>query len=214
MTARVECVVTAGRVERSTQEGEHEVETNVWIVGDDDEVIVVDAAHDASAILSAVGEREVLAVVCTHGLPGHINAAIEVAERDEALVALHPKDRMLWDAVYPDREPDIEIEQGGILEVAGEQFDVVHTPGHTPGGVCLHAAELETLFSGGTLGKDGPGSVEGSYGDYPTLLTSIGEQLLTLPGATRVLPSIGEETTIEEQDKRFDTWIAQDPDQE
>ena len=214
MTVRVECVVTAGRVDASAQDGEHEIETNVWIVGDDDEVVVIDAAYDASAILSAVGDREVLAVVCTHGLPAHVNAAIEVSERDEALVAVHPKDRMLWDAIYPDRVPDIEIEQGGILEVAGEQLDVLHTPGHTPGGVSLYAAGLETVFTGRTLGKSGPGSVEGAYGDFPTLLTAIGEQLLTLPGGTRVLPGGGEETTIEAQDANFDAWISQDPDQE
>lgn len=213
MTARVECVATSGPVEEVAGAGEREVETNVWIVGDDEEAIVIDAAHDASAILAAVGDREVLAVIGTHGHAGYVNAAVEVAQRDEALIALHPRDRMLWDVMHPDRAPDIEIEEGGILEVAGEQLTVLHTPGHTPGGVSLRAPGLEAVFSGGTLGKEGPGSAEGSYGDFPTLLTSIGEQLLSLPRDTRVLPARGEETTVEEQDEDFDRWVSRDPEQ-
>lgn len=208
MTARVECLVTSG-----VTSGDHEsrkVETNNWLVGDDDEVVVVDAGHDAAAILSAIGDREVLAVICTHGLAEHVNAALEVAERDEAPVALHPRDQVLWDAVYPDDAPDIEIEHGGVFEIAGQQLEVLHTPGRTAGGVSLYAPELGAVFTGATLGKSGPGDLDGSRGDFPTLLTSIGEQLLTLPGETRVLPAHGEETTVEAQDRDFDNWVAGD----
>lgn len=210
MTARVECVVTSGVV--SGDGDSREIETNNWLVGDDDEVVVIDSGHDAAAILSAVGDREVLAVICTHGLPEHVNAAVEVAGRDEAPVALHPRDQVLWDAVYPDDAPDIGIEQGGIFEVAGHQLEVLHTPGRTAGGVSLYAAELGAVFTGATLGKAGPGEVDGARGDFPTQLTSIGEQLLTLPGETRVLPARGEETTIEAQDRDFDSWVAGDQD--
>lgn len=206
MAARVECVVTSGSV--SGAGGEHEVENNNWLVGDDEEVVVVDAGHDARAILAAVDDREVLAVICTHGLADHVRAAREVAERDDAPVALHPRDQILWDVVYPEEAPDIEIEDGGVFEVAGEQLRVLYTPGHTAGGVSLYAPELGVVFSGSTLGENGPGEVEGSHGDFPTLLTSIGEQLLTLPGETRVLPARGEETTIEAQDKSFDSWVS------
>lgn len=207
MTARVECVVTSGVI--SSGDGvDRTTETNTWLVGDDDEVIVVDAGHDSAAILAAVGDRDILAVICTHGTTAHVGAALGVAERDEAPVALHPRDRILWDIVHPDDVPDIEIEHGGVFEVADERLQVLHTPGHTAGGVALHAAELSAVFTGQTLGSAGPGSVEGAHGDFPTLLTSIGERLLTLPGPTRVLPARGEETTIAAQDQDFDTWVA------
>src|SRR5699024_8288426 len=142
---------------------------------------------------------EILAVVCTHGHDNHVNAAIEVAARDEAPVALHPADRMFWDDVHPDHEPEIDVDGGGIFEVAGAELEVLHTPGHTPGGVCLYAEELDVVFSGDTLLEGGPGVTGASYSDLPTILTSIGEKLLTLPTRTRVLPAHGEETTVEAQ---------------
>src|SRR3974390_2114929 len=73
-----------------------------WVVGDDEEVIVIDPGEDAAGVLEAVGDREILAVICTHGHPSHVAAAIEVAGRDEAPVALHPADRLNWRATHPD----------------------------------------------------------------------------------------------------------------
>lgn len=183
-------------------------EANTWIVGDDDEVIVVDAGHDAAAILDAVGEREILAVICTHGLPDHVGAAVEVAERDEALVALHPRERTSWLAVHPDDEPDIEIADGGIFEVAGVELEVLHTPGHTAGGVCLQCDELGVVFTGDTLLQGGPAPGEPPSADFATLLTSIGERLFTLPPETRVCSGHGEETTIEDEAPNFDDWVV------
>ncbi|MFZ2044842.1 MAG: MBL fold metallo-hydrolase, partial [Trebonia sp.] len=79
-----------------------------WVIGDDDEVIVIDPGEDAAGVLEAVGDREILAVICTHGHASHVTAAIEVAERDEAPVALHPADRLHWRATHPDDAADIE----------------------------------------------------------------------------------------------------------
>ena len=93
-------------------------EVNVWIVGDDEEVIVIDPGTDTAGVLDVVGNREVLAVICTHGHTDHVAAAIDVAERDEAAVALHRKDRLLWREAHPDDLADIEMEDGGIFEVA------------------------------------------------------------------------------------------------
>ena len=84
-------------------------QTNAWIIGDDDEVIVIDPGRDAAPVLAAVGDREVLAVICTHGHPDHVAAAIDVAERDEAAVALHRRDRMLWREAHPGDVADIEF---------------------------------------------------------------------------------------------------------
>ncbi len=90
MDARIDQAVTSGEI---TEDGTaYKMENNTWIIGDDSEVIVIDPGHDAQAVLDVVGEREVIAVICTHGHPDHIAAAIETAERDEAPIALHPRD--------------------------------------------------------------------------------------------------------------------------
>ncbi|NED90597.1 MBL fold metallo-hydrolase, partial [Streptomyces sp. SID11233] len=72
------------------------VDNNVWLVGDDEEVLVIDAAHDAEAIARAVGNRRVVAIVCTHAHDDHIDAAPALAEVTDASVLLHPEDVPLW----------------------------------------------------------------------------------------------------------------------
>jgi glyoxylase-like metal-dependent hydrolase (beta-lactamase superfamily II) len=186
-------------------------EVSTWIVGDDEEAIVIDPGSDTAGVLDAVADREVLAVICTHGHPGQVSAAMAVAERDEAPVALHPKDRLLWREAHPGEEPDIEMEDGGIFEVADVQLEVVHAPGHTEGSTCLYCPELGVVFTGHVLGVDGPVPHDGEYRDFAGQLTAIGEHLLTLPPETRVLPAHGEETTIAAAEKKFDSWVGAGP---
>ncbi|MDF5755483.1 MBL fold metallo-hydrolase [Spongiactinospora sp. TRM90649] len=206
MTARIEKVVTEGVVD--VDGVEHKVTNNTYILGDDDEVIVIDPARDADKLMEQVGERDVLAVVCTHGLADHVGAAIEVASRDEAVVALHPKDRRLWRETWSETWPDIEMEDEGLFGVAEVQLEVISTPGITPGGVSLLCEELGVVFTGKTLQADGPGRLGGEYPALADQLTAIGERLFTLPHDTRVLPSHGDETTIGEQERHFDDWIG------
>jgi glyoxylase-like metal-dependent hydrolase (beta-lactamase superfamily II) len=193
MEARIEGVTGAG--------------CNAWIIGDDDEVIVIDPGTEAAAVLDAVGEREVLAVICTHGHAAHGGAAVDVAERDEAPVALHVADRVAWRAGHDDN-PDIEVEDGGSFEVADVRLEVLHAPGHSPGSICLYCEELDAVFTGDVLGSDGPVPHEGDFPDFPRQLSAIGERVLTLPGDTRVLPGHGRELTVAAADKSFDSWAA------
>lgn len=203
--ARIEKITTSGVF--SLDGEDHDVENNVYLVGDDDEVIVIDAAHDAQAILEQAGERDILAVVCTHGHNDHVNAAIEVAERDEAPVAMHRGDKPLWAMAYEDDVPDIDIENGGQFEVADITLGVLHTPGHSPGSICLYAEDLGVVFSGDTLFQGGPGATGRSFSDFPTILNSIAESLFALPRKTRVLPGHGDETTIGAEEKDYDNWV-------
>jgi glyoxylase-like metal-dependent hydrolase (beta-lactamase superfamily II) len=189
-----------GRVTTSgifTLDGEdHEVENNIWIVGDDREVVVIDAAHDHRPIMAAVGDRRAVAIIATHGHNDHINAAGELAEALGAPVWLHPDDLMLWQDVYPDRSPDGTLSDGMIVSAGGTHLQIIHTPGHSPGGCCLHDAADQVLFSGDTLFNGGPGATGRSHSDLATLIESIRERLLVLPGTTRVLTGHGDETTI------------------
>jgi glyoxylase-like metal-dependent hydrolase (beta-lactamase superfamily II) len=184
---------------------------NAWVIGDDEEVVVVDPGKDAEAVLTAVGDREILAVICTHGHEAHVAAAPEVAGRDEAPVALHPKDLLSWREVHGDADPEIAMEEGGSFEVAGVTLEVLYTPGHTPGSVSIYCDDLGVVFSGDALLADGPCPHAREFPNFSQQLSAIGAELLTLPGATRVLPGHGEEITIAVAEKSFDSWVTAGP---
>jgi glyoxylase-like metal-dependent hydrolase (beta-lactamase superfamily II) len=184
---------------------------SAWLVGDDEEVIVIDPGEDADAVLDQVGDREVLAVICTHGHAGHVAAAVDVADRDEASVALHRSDMLLWRMAHDGVPVEIEMADGGRFDVADVQLEVMHTPGHTPGSVSLYCAELGVVFTGDALAASGPVPHEGVFPDFARQLTAIGERLLDLPSRTRVLPGHGEEFTIGDASKRFDGWVSAGP---
>jgi len=194
MTARVEKIVTSGTFHLDG--GAWDVDNNVWLVGDDEQVLVIDAAHDAAAIAAAVGDRRLVAIVCTHAHDDHVNAAPALADRTGAPILLHPADLVLWQLTHPDRRPSAELADGQRLEIAGTELEVRHTPGHAPGAVCLYAPSLGVLFSGDTLFSGGPGATGRSYSDFDTIIDSISSRLLTLPPDTLVHTGHGEDTTI------------------
>ena len=194
MSATIERVRTSGVF--SLDGEDFHVENNVWLVGDQHEVLVIDAAHDAKPILKAIGGRDVVAIVLTHGHNDHLNAAGDLWDTSRAPIYLHPEDRMLWDAVYPEVEPDRELADGDTFTVAGTTLRVIATPGHSPGSVCLYAEELGTVFTGDTLFQGGPGATGRSYSDHPTIVASITDKLLAMPEDTVVKTGHGEDTTI------------------
>ncbi len=207
MTARIEHLVTSGTFSLDGQT--FDVDNNVWILGDDDEVIVFDAPHDADAIEAAVGDRTVVAIACTHAHDDHVRYAPELGERLSAQVLLHPADRVLWDLTHARHEPDGSLRDGQVLEVAGTKVRVLHTPGHAPGAVCFSVPDLGVVLSGDTLFSGGPGATGRSYSSYPRILDSIRTRLFALPPETRVLTGHGPETTVAAEAPSYDEWVRQ-----
>lgn len=202
----IDHVVTSGTF--SLDGGTWDVDNNVWIVGDEREVFVIDAAHDADKIAEAVGGRTVKAIVCTHAHDDHVNQAPALADRFSAPILLNPAESVLWDMTWPDRQPDGELADGQVITAGGIELRVLQTPGHSPGSSCLYSAELGTVFSGDTLFQGGPGATGRSYSNFDTIIESIRTTLLTLPGATTVRTGHGDATSIGDEAPHLEEWIA------
>ena len=205
MSPRIDRVVTSGQF--CLDGGCWDVENNIWLIGDDNEVLVVDAAHTAQPIIDAVGDRTVVAVLCTHAHNDHVTVAPEVAERFDAPILLHPDDDVLWKQTHPSVDYS-SLADDQRITVAGIEVRVIHTPGHSPGSVCLYVPALGAVCTGDTLFRGGPGATGRSYSDFPTIIESIRSRLLTLPAETVVYTGHGGDTTIGAEAPHLAEWIA------
>jgi glyoxylase-like metal-dependent hydrolase (beta-lactamase superfamily II) len=206
MDARIDHTTTSGSFSLDGQT--FEVDNNVWVVGDDQECVVIDAPHDVAEIRRLIGDRTVLAILATHAHDDHVRKAPELSEAVGAPVFLHPDDMPLWRLTHPDRKPDRELADRQVFGVAGVGLQVLHTPGHAPGAVCLYSVDLGVVFTGDTLFAGGPGATGRSYSDFGVIVQSIQDRLLTLPEPTAVHPGHGESTTIGDVKPHFGEWIA------
>jgi glyoxylase-like metal-dependent hydrolase (beta-lactamase superfamily II) len=205
VSPRIDRVVTSGQF--CLDGGCWDVENNIWLIGDDNEVLVVDAAHTAQPIIDAVGDRTVVAVLCTHAHNDHVTVAPELAERFDAPILLHPDDDVLWKQTHPSVDYS-SLADDQRLTVAGIEVRVIHTPGHSPGSVCLYVPALGAVCTGDTLFRGGPGATGRSYSDFPTIIESIRSRLLTLPAETVVYTGHGGDTTIGAEAPHLAEWIA------
>lgn len=194
MTARVDHGVTSGTF---SLDGETlDVDNNIWVVGDDTECVVIDAPHSVDDILAVVGNRRVKAIVCTHAHDDHVRVAPALREVVVAPIMLHPDDRPLWELTHTDHLWDLDLADGVRIEIGGTTLEVLHTPGHAPGAVCLYAPDLGCVFTGDTLFQGGPGATGRSYSDADLIRASIRARLLALPDDTVVHTGHGDDTTV------------------
>jgi glyoxylase-like metal-dependent hydrolase (beta-lactamase superfamily II) len=203
--ARVDHLVTSGTFSLDGQT--HDLDNNVWLLGDDEEVLVIDAPHDVDAIVSAVGGRRVVAIACTHAHDDHVRIAPDLRAATGAPILLHPSDMALWVLTHPTLAPDGELADGQTIDVAGTTVHVLHTPGHAPGAVCFYVPSIARLFSGDTLFKGGPGATGRTYSDFPTIVQSISERLLSLPPDTVVHPGHGDDTSVGAEAPHVQEWL-------
>lgn len=161
------------------------------------QAMIVDGAADASRIVAEVGDADVVGIVQTHGHPDHIQALEALVESMSVPVFAHPADKMPVAASA--------LSDGQTLKVGALEIDVLHTPGHTPGGICFHVSGH--LFSGDTLFPGGPGNTFGRRQAFDQIMGSL-DRLFALPDETRVSPGHGLDTTIGRERPYLEAWRA------
>lgn len=196
------------------------IQTNCYIVGCDEtkECAIIDPGGHPGRILAEVERRglKVKVILNTHGHFDHTDANGALVQATGAPLAIHPEDRPLleasggaaWFGVYANTSPapDLELHEGDKLEVGQLCFQVLHTPGHTPGHVCFYEAEQKVLFDGDVLFNQGVGRADLPGGDWLQLLDSIQHALMVLPEETVVYSGHGPATTIGEE-KRLNPYL-------
>ncbi|GAI70611.1 unnamed protein product, partial [marine sediment metagenome] len=181
---------------------------NCYIVGSESnkEGMIIDPGDEAEVILSQVKDLglAIKFIVLTHGHIDHIGALKEVKEATGAGVAIHtdeakslqeqPLSTLLGLAYPTPLPPDRLLQDGDSLDIGDVHFLVLHTPGHSPGGICLSGEGV--VFSGDTLFNCGIGRTDLPGGNSSQLMNSIHTKLMVLPDNTAVYPGHGPETTI------------------
>jgi hydroxyacylglutathione hydrolase len=188
-------------------------ETNCYVLRSSEaakDCLIIDAGLGADKLIKFLGEHNLnpVAVVLTHGHIDHIEGVAALrAEFPDIKVHIHKLDaEMLTEphanlsamtgAAFSIEPADFFLEEQGVIEQAEIKLSVLHTPGHTPGGICLYCEDEGVVFTDDTLFADSIGRTDFPNGNTEQLLQSIREKLFTLPDETKVYPGHGPVTTI------------------
>lgn len=196
------------------------IQTNCYVVGCEEtkKGVIIDPGGDPELILAEVKRHglTIQYVLNTHAHFDHTEANGAVMKATGAPLALHPADRPILEAAGgaalfglradPSPPPDVELHHGDILEVGKLHFQVLHTPGHTPGHVCFYEPTEGVLFDGDVLFYRGVGRTDLPGGSWQQLVHSIEQVLFLLPDDTVVYSGHGPATTLGEE-KRLNPWL-------
>ena len=171
-------------------------------------MLVIDAAHDARGDRRPRRRADGQAVVCTHAHNDHINAAPELAELTGAPIRLHPADQVLWDQVYRRTVPYEPLADGEKLEVGGIALEVLHTPGHAPGAVCLYAPDLGVAVQRRHAVQGRPRRDRPVVSRFDTIIDSIPGGCWGCRRETVVHTGHGDSTSIGAEAPHLEEWIA------
>ncbi|MDZ7672133.1 MAG: MBL fold metallo-hydrolase [Halanaerobiales bacterium] len=193
--------------------------TNCYLIGKkNSKAIVIDPGDDIDKIMDMINEYNVTVekIVNTHGHFDHITANDELKEKTGAEVYIHEDDKDFL--TNPERnlssllgssntvslkKADHILQQGDVINIEDYSFEVIHTPGHSPGSICLYDNNNEILISGDTVFNTGVGRTDFKDSSQVSLINSIENKLLKLPGDTKVYPGHGQSTTI----KKFEVQV-------
>ena len=172
----------------------------------------IDPGGEAASMAELLEEANepLRAIILTHAHLDHFEGVAELARRVPAPIHLHPADRPLYDAaaqqaamfghqLEPPPPPDEEIAPGRPLALDACTFEVRHAPGHAPGHVILYSAAAGVAFVGDVVFQGSIGRTDLPGGSFEQLMQSIREQVLSLPGGTRLLCGHGSVTTVERE---------------
>lgn len=200
------------------------LETNCWVVSDGagGPAAVIDPGDDVDAVLDVLGERELSLVILTHGHFDHLGACRALVEARPAPIVIHREDAEFITSAegtggalfgfhgHIAPAADCIVDDGDVLELGNLAMEVVHTPGHTPGSICLLVRDPSSgsphLFSGDTLFAGSVGRSDFPRGNGRALIRSIAEKLVIMPGETVVHPGHGPETTLAREAKINPFW--------
>lgn len=181
--------------------------SNCYLVGDSGEGAVIDPGADSRDILKMVEEAgvKVKYIILTHVHLDHICSVDRVREKTGAKVAVHEADAAalldsrtngstLFGLDNTFGKADILLKDGDILELGGLKLEIIHTPGHTPGGICIKAGN--SVFTGDTLFRMSIGRTDLGNGDYDDIMVSLKDRLMKLDDDTVVYPGHGASSTI------------------
>jgi glyoxylase-like metal-dependent hydrolase (beta-lactamase superfamily II) len=198
------------------------LEENCWLVGAAPRCAVVDPGAESGRIFAEIERRGLVPerILLTHGHVDHIAHCAHVAERYGIGLWVHRADlpyleRPQWPELEsflgarPCPPPERFVADGEAIEVAGLELRVLHTPGHTPGGVCFVHEPSRTILAGDTLFAGSVGRTDLPGGDWSALVRSIQTKLFPLGGDYRLLPGHGPETTLE-QERRSNPFVGVD----
>lgn len=195
-------------------------QTNCYVAGcvETKEGVVIDPGGHPKRVLEAIEESglAIRYVLNTHCHFDHMGANAEIVAATGAPLALHPAELPIlkarggasWFGVLVKESPlpDVELEDGQVLEVGTLRFQVLHTPGHSPGGVTFYLEEEGVAFDGDVLFQMGVGRTDLPGGDWDALMRSIREVLFVLPDDTILYSGHGPKTTVGHE-KSHNPWL-------